>query len=835
MTQPATAIDWGFLEINRDGLEESWSRKPAREGFLTSLESKSLRTITDICEVVGIAVAKDADKHALVQKVIQAGHDKDLFYAKAFLRGKSPALQEYLFSQGSDLFKRLRGLAALASTIALARDSLDHLVLIEILARWIVRPAGAQYEMAKEFSDDLGDTLSKQLPDLAERLKTKSAELGRGAQPDTIYRVGDLALLGIDRQTGDRLVREVGGRRRSRPSSLGLVRFRTGSTSFEFRNMGPFDDIVLNWIRSEVGTVVKTDPGMFDEFQKDELHQCLLTPLGVIGEQRVPVTRLAARTSLTIGQSQIQLQSQDQRSDIRADLQNLVNDNLIRLDEPSDIDSLELVFDGRQIKVSVRTDSDEFACRAVPEDAHLTDEQRRRLVDVFRSSVGFPLDVPVARGDTPINRSWAFDRLLSEGAAVMDPRAASFRQDLVGLGAADEEEVFRWKCDEGHFDTAAAPPAVCSHCGSDEIKTVVDVQVRVNHEELEKLVLESIAAIPGVSVRSNVVQRTISGQKHFLRVIDVDGQVAYVYFAYSSVGVAFLRFFTRATTTLLIVRVGLDGTTSRRLQDSLYAEVSAGEILEATLAKKAAAVPIEVQRRVQTMHRTAHELRLRATRLSANNLRSALANPEKSYKTDFEVDVFNLFTWWMDIAERWGANAVGKAVPEGVGAWTAGVPDASPFSVAWDCKWAADGNKFDLSSTEKRKASDYIARLREQPHFKVFSGDLSGYAVICNNFAENQLEALALKCISDNDTWAGRVLFIDGDAVLRLFELFVDNHGELEKRVAHLRDEMTKLLFSGTTRWCRVTSADVEACIERTLVLPVPPTLDVKGLRLLLN
>ncbi len=834
----ALNVDWVALDLNVQKLGEDWNRPGTRDDFRRWLSDRSRGVLEDICRRNSVDVADDDTKLDVATKLIDAFALNDLFLLKAFYRGKALAIKEYVAASDSATCTDLREgpVFPFSSLVTLALESIDHLHGIDILYRWITYPSGQRLSVPEAFTPADVDRLSDALDDLTARLDLRAEEVGSAAYVEGVRRIGAQTYVALYRQTADRHLREVDGRRRSRPTGLALIRLADGEDTLEIRNAATFAEPIREWADAVVGPLTLVDAGLFQDFDPESFKAALFTPLSPPHDTRLTLTRLTARASMTIGQAQIAVSARDLKSDIRPDLRDLVvEESLLKVGEPSDIDSLDLTFEGRSVTVAIDLKKDDLTCRAVSIDRNLPDRQRAAFADAFEESTGFPLDRPIARGDTPINRWWAYDQILGlVPGALQLPQAAIFKDELLDLGLIEETPAYVYQCANQHIGNAQEAPDQCEVCGSDELDARPSPTIDVDRQRLEQLVLGAIAATQDVEVVNPGITRTIDGAHRQLALLDVGDQSTYVYFAYDSVGKRFLKFFELTQSPLVIIRVGTEGTTSRLVEHSLFAEVPAGRVVERTVEEGGPAAPVELTRALHSRKGIALELRERAARHSREQLALALQNPVAGYADTFELDTYNLFTFWLESAERWGKALTGRALPEAVGGWHIRIGDAPPrgYSIAWDCKWTATANGYDLEISEKRKAKEYIKKLTEQWYLQTFSQGLSVYALVSNNFRDGQLENFAAQCKAADQNWHGQVAFIDATAVVSLHMAWIDHYHDLLSRIGFLRERLTDLLLGEGQPYVRITEADVIDLLDQVLQAPeAAPILKVRGIR----
>ena len=259
-------LDWTRLDLNAGRLNEDWTREDTRVDFKDWLASLPRATLADICHRHDLPILGDDQKVDLTRKVMEAFDLRHLFFLKSFYRGKALAIKDYVNSSDAPICAELgeRQVSPFAVLLCLAEESVEHLVGIEIFARWINYPAGTKYCAEQDIDTTHLDLIDESLVPLNTSLALRSQESRWTASVDRTYRIGSVVLIGIERQVGDHHIREVEGRRRSRPMTVGMVRLGLGQNEVEIRNCGTFTDSVAHWLPSVVGPVTLSSPGTFD-------------------------------------------------------------------------------------------------------------------------------------------------------------------------------------------------------------------------------------------------------------------------------------------------------------------------------------------------------------------------------------------------------------------------------------------------------------------------------------------------------------------------------------------------------------------------------------------
>lgn len=168
--------------------------------------------------------------------------------------------------------------------------------------------------------------------------------------------------------------------------------------------------------------------------------------------------------------------------------------------------------------------------------------------------------------------------------------------------------------------------------------------------------------------------------------------------------------------------------------------------------------------------------------------------------TDFEDDVYAILKHLVFASDKWGATETGKALPEGVltfeyRAVKTMKDEKKAFS--YDCKINYDGEGYNLCSSEKRKAMEYVNNFNGTRELQYYctNEELSAHIFIGNKFKEDQMGQMKAhfeKYILSNRTT--KAVFVNVEGLIQMYNWYRKNYEGVQKHRDVFYEEMHKIL-----------------------------------------
>ncbi|MEH7056931.1 hypothetical protein [Bacillus velezensis] len=164
----------------------------------------------------------------------------------------------------------------------------------------------------------------------------------------------------------------------------------------------------------------------------------------------------------------------------------------------------------------------------------------------------------------------------------------------------------------------------------------------------------------------------------------------------------------------------------------------------------------------------------------------SLISSKKYTNKKFEDDIYAILKDLFPNSIKWGKEASGKALPEGIFAITHFQRGATENEIkrvfSYDCKLNEDNKGYNLTKSEQRKATEYVNKLNDNDIIKNFSDkkELTGHIFISNKFKEAQFTTMQehfYENLGENSN--ARPVFITLDVLLKIHKLYRDNYVHL--------------------------------------------------------
>ncbi|MBB2483573.1 hypothetical protein H5P36_25915 [Bacillus sp. APMAM] len=213
-----------------------------------------------------------------------------------------------------------------------------------------------------------------------------------------------------------------------------------------------------------------------------------------------------------------------------------------------------------------------------------------------------------------------------------------------------------------------------------------------------------------------------------------------------------------------------------------------------------------------------------AASIASESLNKILAEPvliktKKYSNKKFEDDIYAILKDLFPNSAKWGKEASGKALPEGIFAIThfQKGPTETEFKrvFSYDCKLNEDIEGYDLSRAEQRKAAEYVNKLNDNDIIINFSDkkELTGHIFISNNFKESQFENMQKYFYEHLEGESNaKPIFLPLDVLMKLHKLYRDNYEHL----SNSRNIFSKHLISIFSKEI-ITSEVVDAAFKKVL------------------
>lgn len=182
-----------------------------------------------------------------------------------------------------------------------------------------------------------------------------------------------------------------------------------------------------------------------------------------------------------------------------------------------------------------------------------------------------------------------------------------------------------------------------------------------------------------------------------------------------------------------------------------------------------------------------------AASLSSESLKTIIGKTEElkdKYKpSELEDDVYPILKDIIPNSEKWGKEFTGKPLPEGLLAIQYRESKNMnqkeiKYIFTYDCKLTTSKDGYDLSSSEKRKATEYVTKINNLKEVSAYCTDrqVSAHIFISNKFKSSQIQAMGdyfYETLSDNAST--KPVFLLVDHLVELHNWYTKNINNIKK------------------------------------------------------
>lgn len=171
----------------------------------------------------------------------------------------------------------------------------------------------------------------------------------------------------------------------------------------------------------------------------------------------------------------------------------------------------------------------------------------------------------------------------------------------------------------------------------------------------------------------------------------------------------------------------------------------------------------------------------------------------------FEDEVFALFKDMIPNSEKWGKEAKGKKIPEGLIDLQFNKVEGNINNLkknlifTYDCKLTKNEAGYDLNVGEKRKSVDYVRRLNNLTEVSAYctTGQISGHIFISNKFRDKQIPHMVSHFYDEfGEQYKVKPIFLEIDELLYIYEIFCKNKDKIMRVLDIYYEQLTKILLS---------------------------------------
>lgn len=642
----------------------------------------------------------------------------------------------------------------------------------------------------------------------------------------------------IDRQTGDKIKRNIKGVIRDKSVSEFFLEFDIEKQKLKIKSKGKLSEsITTNLIISiekaldlklfKYSEIIEEENYSYDRFQET------LTNPDQVTENEIKVINLTLnKTKLPHG-IPLELSRKSKGIDIRASINQLIENDLINLSDILHINYLYIDYENKQRKITVKELEDSGEILLKLDDSGLSEDESNNIKDKFLNQFGLPVDIPINPTEITKNFDKRAEYLLNSNTRLDPPRPIQIEdlRILKDKSLIRLQKLQRVKCLEcGFGGIEKIETKYCTECEG-KLRIIDEViQVDPDKKGIKKYLIQLLTN-EGLEISKKNAVRTFSGKKINLIEIRYGERKIFFYLSYESVNKKLLQYFQRASTPLFVIHMS-HSFCRDLIDEKLFSQVRLSELINLGIEgflDNFFSLKLDKQLTYCSaqISRSAIE--------SAKNIELFLYKKKDYSYNDLEDDTFSILKDIFRNSEKWGKEFIGIAAPEGISGFTFGDDDRTfNVSFSWDCKFT-EKDYYDINDlSEVRKARDYIKKAIYSPSLKSFSKKLNAYFIVTNSIKLEDFEKYSEKVLRIREVNKPTINLIDLDALFEFHRLYNVHYEEL---MTHY-DTFLKHFFNTIVRKSKNTSFNylnrqlITNIFKETLKSPIEiELLDTNGVR----
>lgn len=823
---------WSDIEVRYEKINDEWEvlYKPFLKNYLIKqLNNEALREISQLVFNRVIIDSEIEMKEQLIESLILA-EGKLLMLLRDFQNQRKKAIDkiyEWYFFEAETRYDK----SPLAKLLHLYRENYTLLFDIYTMHKWIIKGTGDRYELSKKLSQEqLTNLLTNQdyISKLTDSLYTRSKEHQYKVVTTANEKMKSVFIL-IFKQTADSMIPDFDKTKRHKQVTEILFGFNTVTNYLEIKCSSNTDKISITKYFSDNFLLkvkeIKDEP--FKGYSPEKFKKLFTDSQIQIDPSKITVTRVDFTNSLLTRAPKLSLQLLN--DDVWPAVQKAQELGAINFLSLTDIESLQIISDGT--KRTVRTIIDDNGDVIFQlQDGNLSDQKLNSIKDNFSDRFGIPLNQPVS--------NILFDEGLADKVDVMltqlsvkqsDEQLKLLYKELISKNFITESNIKTYKCSNKDCNCLfeQKPDSGCPECGEETIVEVDEVTTELNLKIVKKHLQSSFkqwAQKNGFQFL-NITIRKIFGTEYQFMNLDTEDISFGILVTSEIIPTRVLNRISKIfCTPIIIVYVGLKESDLHKYKSHIIYPINFGKFY----VKDANSTN-------QMLDQIYNTLKIRMKSIIAQSATDAndslsrliktedgLNIPEDYSDAEFEDDVFAIIHDIFPNADKWGKEMSGERMPEGIFCLQYNIPSGTKPEVyqqvySFDCKFTETKKGYDLNSSEKRKALDYISELNSVRDINKYGNNnqLAAHIFISNNFRKGQIDEIKQFISSKiSSNFTTRAIFIEVNELLLIHSLYRVYYHDFLNRRNDFYEELAKLL--NTEDGC-ITNSKIQNCFSEIL------------------
>ncbi|MCM3292120.1 hypothetical protein M3661_18530 [Paenibacillus sp. MER 180] len=535
------------------------------------------------------------------------------------------------------------------------------------------------------------------------------------------------------------------------------------------------------------------------------------------------INKIVFNNSLLTKSPQVTIQLS--KSDIWLSVVDAFRKNVISINSLADIEQIKITTNNHSRTIRSLTLENGHVVFKL-DDSGIDEQIKQEISDKFKEKFGFPLNQPV-------NNKLAYGEALKIDYLFRISTDSNLSEEL--------NEKFRYLVSEGFFQLEQRVSYECRNnlCGfqselledfhdrkcpncNEEYREQKYSEYKANEDKISETIVDCFSENPQLQLIGHNNMK-IKGRDYVTYKYLFDDKPLQIMVSGTVLSKATISHIERLLIPTIIVYYGVD-----KEQASIYTPNTI-ELLDFGLLflKKDAFEEIlnpilgNLRERaflhISTVASQAH--------VSLKDICGKTSELKDEYDADrFEDEVFSIFKDMISNSEKWGKEARGKRVPEGLidiqYNKTEGINKHKYNMIfTYDCKLTKDTRGYDLDSEEKKKGVDYVKRLNNLSEVSTYcsTGQVSGHIFISNKFREKQIPNMISHFYEElGDKYTVRPIFIEVGELVYIYEIYCKNLDNIMKVPDIFYEQLSKLLKSGDEG--KLTKDSIDECFDEVLV-----------------
>jgi hypothetical protein len=498
--------------------------------------------------------------------------------------------------------------------------------------------------------------------------------------------------------------------------------------------------------------------------------------------------------------------------------------NCVNIESLKDIESLSIKSEGKSRVVrSILLDNGNVVFTM--DDSRLDGGTRKKIYDKFSEKFGIPMNQEIANTKFKAGEADKVDYLLGLSmSTTLDEKSREALEKLIKdkiIGKIPKEHFFCPECKLDKELSGTDLPEECPECGYDKLKRKSYEEQVVNNQAIKVHIKKSLAHFSEFQLSPSESNIVFDDDKlKFLKLESNEtDEIIQILITDQSLSIKMLnRIKTMMTPTIVIFVGHLEKNIESYNSDCIQA-VTFGNIYvkeERLFPSFYSSIYGKLKFRQKSFVSNAASI----AEASLIALETSPSMVDSSY-TDkkFEDDVYAILKDIFANSEKWGKEASGKALPEGI--FAISYMEKGPVKTerkrvfSYDCKFTRKNSGYELNRGEQRKAVEYVETLNQNDIIQSFSDiqELTGHIFISNKFKESQVDNVK-KYFYDqlNNNSNAKPIFLSLDALLYLYRAYRENHEQITNASNLFHKELVKLLSKEN-----IDTKDIDSLIKKVI------------------